>query len=65
MPDVPTNGQVSSSDATFPVDTVLTYTCDDGYTLDGEMSTQCLAAGMWSVDAPTCNGTFCCLDHLT
>ncbi len=62
MPDVPTNGQVSSSDidAPFPVDTVLTYTCDAGYTLDGESETQCSADGTWSNGPPTCNGKFCC-----
>ncbi len=33
-----------------------TYTCDDGYTLTGDMTRICLADGMWSGAAPTCDG---------
>ncbi len=59
MQDAPANGQVNPSGESFPVDTVLTYTCDDGYTLDGESETLCLEGGVWSNDAPACNGKFC------
>ena len=36
-----------------PVDTVATYTCDTGYTLNGG-STRTCGSGVWSGLAPTC-----------
>ena len=37
-----------------PVDTVATYTCNPGYTLNGGSTRTCGSNGMWSGLAPTC-----------
>ncbi len=37
-----------------PVDTVATYTCDTGYTLNGGTTRTCGSDGVWSGSAPTC-----------
>ncbi|XP_064388562.1 E-selectin-like isoform X3 [Halichondria panicea] len=46
-----------------PVDTVATYTCDTGYTLNGGNTTRtCGSDGVWSGSAPTCQAT--CSENL-
>ena len=37
-----------------PVDTVATYTCDTGYTLNGDSTRTCRSDRLWSGSAPTC-----------
>ena len=37
-----------------PVDTVATYTCDTGFTLDGDTTRTCRSDGMWSGLATLC-----------
>ncbi len=37
-----------------PVDTVATYTCNTGYTLNGGTTTRTCGSGVWSGSAPTC-----------
>ncbi len=39
-----------------PVDTVATYNCDTGYTLNGSATRTCRSDGVWSGLAPVCEG---------
>ena len=41
-----------------PVDTVATYTCDTGYTLNGGTTRTCGSDGVWSGSAPVCQGIY-------
>ncbi len=53
----PTNGMISYNIGTVnlrPVDTVATYTCVTGYTLNGDITRTCDSDGMWSGSATTC-----------
>ena len=51
----PANGQVShTAGATFGQ--TATYSCDAGFNLVGENIRMCQAAGVWSGNAPTCQG---------
>ena len=52
-----TNGTISYSDGSTnsrPVDTLATYTCGTGYTLNGGNTRTCGSDGVWSGSAPTC-----------
>ncbi|XP_064386164.1 uncharacterized protein LOC135334777 [Halichondria panicea] len=56
----PANGMISYNMGTAslrPVDTVATYTCDPGYTLNGDTTNTCRSDGVWSGSAPTCGAT--------
>ncbi len=56
---VPANGMISYNMGTAslrPVDTVATYTCNTGYTLNGGGTRTCGSDGVWSRSAPTCQG---------
>ena len=64
-PGSPTNGQRSLSSTTY--NSVVTYTCDVGYTLQGSNSRTCQSSGLWSGSVPQCsrmlnNGLFCCVN---
>ncbi|XP_064386213.1 sushi, von Willebrand factor type A, EGF and pentraxin domain-containing protein 1-like [Halichondria panicea] len=51
------NGMISYNMATtspIPVDTVATYTCDTGYTLNGVSTRTCRSNGTWSGSASIC-----------
>ncbi len=56
----PTNGESISYNAgtmnNRPVNTVATYTCNDGYVLMGDATRTCQSDGDWSSTAPTCAG---------
>ncbi|GFU82890.1 CUB and sushi domain-containing protein 1 [Trichonephila clavipes] len=39
----------------FDAGEVLTYTCKDGYDMEGQASISCLRNGQWSDSAPRCN----------
>ena len=54
-PSAPENGQQSVSGTTF--ESTVTYSCDRGYTLQGDSRLTCMANGQWSGRAPTCSGT--------
>ena len=54
-PGTPTNGQLSLSSTTH--NSVVTYTCDVGYTLQGSDSRTCQSSGQWSGSVPQCSGT--------
>ena len=49
-----TNGGISYSDQTLGLNTVVTYTCDTGYTLNGGTTRTCGRDGVWSGFAPNC-----------
>ena len=51
-PGTPTNGQRSLSSTTY--NSVVTYTCDVGYTLQGANSRTCQSDGQWSGTVPQC-----------
>ena len=53
-PGTPTNGQRSLSSTTY--NSVVTYTCDVGYTLQGSNSIKCLYTGQWKGSVPLCIG---------
>ena len=50
-----TNGMFSYSDPTLGVGSVVTYSCDIGYTLNGGSTRTCQSDGTWSGSAPTCS----------
>ncbi len=55
----PANGMISynmGATSPRPVDTVATYTCDTGYTLNGGTTRTCGSGGSWSGSPPTCQG---------
>ena len=51
----PENGNVDASVRT--VGSVATYSCDNGFLINGEPQRNCQMDGMWSGEAPTCLGT--------
>ncbi|KAJ8288879.1 hypothetical protein COCON_G00015380 [Conger conger] len=44
----------------FPLGTLLQYSCDSGYMLDGPSTISCTASGRWSTDPPHCIRTNVC-----
>ena len=52
-PGTPTNGQRTLSSTTY--NSVVTYTCDVGYTLQGSNSRTCQSSGQWSGSVPQCS----------
>ena len=48
----PTNGRLRLTNFT-----TVTYTCNQGYTLQGGNRSTCVSHGEWSGRAPTCSGT--------
>ena len=59
----PDNGVVSGTSNTF--ESIATYTCNEGYTLTGDMTRFCQANEMWSGSDPTCDRKFkyVCISH--
>ena len=53
-PGTPTNGQRSLSSTTY--NSVVIYTCDVGYTLQGSNRRTCQSNGQWSGSVPQCIG---------
>ena len=51
-PGTPSNGQHSLSNTTY--NSVVTYTCDAGYTLQGSNSRTCQSSGQWNGSVPQC-----------
>ncbi|XP_078667428.1 sushi, von Willebrand factor type A, EGF and pentraxin domain-containing protein 1-like [Branchiostoma floridae x Branchiostoma belcheri] len=58
---VPTNGVLSTTATSYQ--TVVTFTCNTGYVLNGPTNTTCQANGTWSNPVPTCTPMQC--DTLT
>ena len=50
--DDPDNGQVNFSNTTF--ESTANYTCDLGYSLNGNSTRTCEVSGEWSGDPPSC-----------
>ena len=48
----PNNGQVEFANTTF--ESTANYTCDLGYSLNGNSTRTCEASGEWSGDPPSC-----------
>ena len=55
-PGALSNGQRSLSSTTY--NSVVTYTCDVGYTLQGSNSRTCQSNGQWSGNVPQCRCEF-------
>ena len=55
-PGTPTSGKRNLSSTTY--NSVVTYTCDVGYTLQGSNSRTCQSSGQWSGSLPQCNRMF-------
>ena len=51
-PGIPENGQAQYSTTTY--NSVVTYTCDVGYTLEGSNSRTCQSDGQWNGSVPQC-----------
>ncbi|XP_064386661.1 sushi, von Willebrand factor type A, EGF and pentraxin domain-containing protein 1-like [Halichondria panicea] len=56
------NGIVSYNDSTLGLDTLAIYTCDTGYTLEGNITRTCERDGVWSGLAPFCEQILICSD---
>ena len=39
----------------YPVDTVVTFTCNSGYSRSGSSTRKCQTSGNWNSNSPTCN----------
>ena len=60
-PGTPTNGQRSLSSTTY--NSVVTYTCDASYALQGSSSRTCQSDGQWSGSLPECMCKLLVLTH--
>ena len=56
IPENPLHGEVSYATpmGTPHVGSIILYSCDFGYKLDGESMATCLEGGIWSIVAPKC-----------
>ena len=54
----PTNGgktyDMNGVNGKYPVYTVVTFTCNSGYTLSGYNTRTCETSGNWNKQSPTC-----------
>ncbi|XP_050719319.1 uncharacterized protein LOC127000000 isoform X1 [Eriocheir sinensis] len=48
------SGTMSSIKFYYPINDNITYTCSEGFVLDGARSIVCLEGGSWSAQVPTC-----------
>ena len=60
-PSVPTNGQITSSTPPtngqlYQSGSVVRFSCNSGYTLNGATSVTCQSTGNWNSAFPTCTG---------
>ena len=56
-PGTPPNGRRTGSSTTY--NSVVTYTCNTGSTLQGSNRRTCQSNGQWSGSLPRCNRKFC------
>ena len=56
-PGTPSNGRRTGSSTTY--NSVVTYTCNTGYTRQGSNRRTCQSNGQWSGSLPQCNRKFC------
>ena len=52
----PKNGKRTGND--FGIGSTVTFSCDEGYELDGESKLTCRSDGLWSDMVPLCKGMF-------
>ncbi len=50
----PENGQVNTSSGTT-IGSTASYSCNNGYTLNGDNTRTCESNGVWSNSQPSCN----------
>ena len=55
--DPPMDGSVTLTGTVFG--SVATYSCNDGFRLEGEETRECQANSLWSGRAPTCTRKYC------
>ena len=55
--DPPMDGSVTLTGTVFG--SVATYSCNDGFGLEGEETRECQANSQWSGEAPTCVRKYC------
>ena len=58
----PINGVVNVS--TLGGTAIATYSCDNGYVIDGQFTRTCRAAGQWSGHIPVCTSKFISFIHV-
>ncbi|KAM4876293.1 sushi, von Willebrand factor type A, EGF and pentraxin domain-containing protein 1 [Thomomys bottae] len=51
------NGKFSSTNLHYGQ--IVTYSCDEGFQLEGSKALTCLETGDWDVAAPSCNAIYC------
>ncbi|XP_029291893.1 beta-2-glycoprotein 1-like [Cottoperca gobio] len=56
-PDTLSNGELYYEDIVFQ--SMINYTCDEGYTMTGDSTAVCLADGTWSTRVPQCKPVTC------
>ncbi|NXN98954.1 CR2 protein, partial [Rhinopomastus cyanomelas] len=57
-PDIDKGGHNGQDLEAFPAGMVVNYSCDPGYSLQGEASIYCTDSGTWSLPLPRCAGTW-------
>jgi hypothetical protein len=55
----PTNGLISGGEGEQPVGSTASYSCDEGYSLEGSQQRTCRSDGLWSGMEPTCERIQC------
>uniref|UniRef100_H2Y5C1 Sushi domain-containing protein n=1 Tax=Ciona savignyi TaxID=51511 RepID=H2Y5C1_CIOSA len=58
-PDEPLNGGFSPNQLAYDITDVVTFTCADGFILNGQSQITCEDTGLWSDDEPTCDPITC------
>ncbi|XP_063750705.1 sushi, von Willebrand factor type A, EGF and pentraxin domain-containing protein 1 isoform X1 [Eleginops maclovinus] len=56
-PQSPEHGWVNVTDSSFG--SMVRYSCEEGYELEGEAVRQCVSARLWTHDAPVCRPVSC------
>ncbi|XP_017312137.1 E-selectin [Ictalurus punctatus] len=55
----PQNGSVSCTDQTLSLGSICSFTCGEGFILEGASSTKCTETGEWSTSVPSCTAVGC------
>ncbi len=61
-PGVPTNGRRTVSDSTLRVDSRIDFQCQEGFTIQGNVTITCLSTGDWDSVIPRCVRDVQCQD---
>ncbi|XP_062853890.1 beta-2-glycoprotein 1-like [Trichomycterus rosablanca] len=62
VPDSPENGKANISGIVY--ESVITYSCNEGFILYGANSSECLQTGKWSKPKPQCQSVTCNLPDI-